>query len=308
VTLDEEGWTQPGAYYAWNPKKKALVATGIHVETSADFSNIVADEVNATSADGTQVPLSILHGKDAALDGSHPSIVYAYGGYGSSQTPSFGPTRLSWLERDGVFAVCHVRGGGEKGFQWQADGTHEHKMNGIHDLEACAQYLIDHGFTTSARVFAQGGSMGGVLLGRAVTDRPDLFAAMNIQVGILNPLRILAAPNGANQKNELGDPETEAGFKSIYEMDPYQHVVDGTAYPAVLFSIGLNDNRVAPWMTAKMAARMQTATSSSQPLLVRVESDAGHGIGSTRDQTYAERADEWGFFLAIAGDPDFAVK
>jgi prolyl oligopeptidase len=305
VTFDLVGWTQPNAYYAYDPKTKQVEPTGIAAATNADFTSIVADEVDVTSADGTAVPLSIVHAKDLPLDGSHPALVYAYGGYGSSQTPSFNPVRLAWLERGGVFAVCHVRGGGEKGHQWQVDGTHEHKMNGVHDFEACGQYLVDHGFTTAARLFAQGGSMGGILIGRVITDRPDLFAAANIGVGMVNPLRILAAENGANQKAELGDPETEDGFRSILEMDPYQHVADGTPYPAVLFTVGLNDNRVAPWMTAKMAARLQAATSSARPVLIRIDADAGHGIGSTRDQAFAERADIYSFFLATAGDPDF---
>src|SRR5207248_7206677 len=135
-------------------------------------------------------------------------------------------------------------------------------------------------FTSPGRVAAQGGSMGGVLIGRAITERPELFAAANIGVGLVNPLRILAAPNGANQKAELGDPETEAGYKSIYEMDPYLHVRPGTAYPAVLFTVGLNDRRVAPWMTAKMAARLQASTASGKPVLVRIDVDAGHGVGS----------------------------
>jgi prolyl oligopeptidase len=124
----------------------------------------------------------------------------------------------------------------------------------------------------------------------------------------VNPLRILAAENGANQKAELGDPETEAGFRSIYEMDPYQHVTSGTKYPALIFTIGLNDRRVAPWMTGKMAARMQAATSSGKPVLIRVEGDAGHGVGSTRDQAMAERADVFCFFLAAGGDPAFQPR
>lgn len=143
--------------------------------------------------------------------------------------------------------------------------------------------------------------MGGVIIGRTLTERPDLFGAVHIGVGIVDPLRILAAENGANQVVELGDPKLEAGYRSLLEMDPYQHVKAGTAYPAVLFTVGLNDKRVAPWMTGKMAARMLAATTSGKPILIRVEGDAGHGIGSTRDQSYAERADVWAFMLAAFG-------
>jgi prolyl oligopeptidase len=253
------------------------------------------------------VPLTILHLANLALDGSHPTIVNGYGAYGSSQTPGFSATRLAWLERGGVIAVAHVRGGGEKGRAWQDDGSREHKMTGIRDVIACSEYLIAKKFTSAGKLAIEGGSAGGILMGRALTERPDLFAAAHIAVGMVDPLRMLAGENGANQKTELGDPETEAGYKAILEMDPYQHVKPNTPYPAVLFTVGLNDHRVPPWMTGKMAARMLASTSSKRPILVRVEGDAGHGIGSTRAQGYAERADVWSFLLSAFGDPEFAA-
>ena len=302
--IDLQGWTQPGAFYAVDAKRK-LKETGVRTTSAADFSGIIAEEVSVKSSDGSEVPLSIVRRADLALDGSHAALLYGYGAYGASQTPSFEPSRQAWLERGGVFAVCHVRGGGEKGFTWQVDGSHEKKLNGVHDFEACGEYLIQRGLTSGSRLVGRGGSMGGILLGRAITERPDLFAAVNIAVGVLNPLRILSATNGANQKNELGDPETEAGFKSILAMDPYHHVEAQRAYPAVLFTVGLNDNRVAPWMTGKMAAKLQAASNSGKPVLIRTDDDAGHGIGSARDQVFAERADVWSFFLAVAGDPEF---
>jgi len=306
VTFDLVGWTTPSTYYAYEVGRGGKVrAIGLGTTSSADFAAIVADEVEAVSADGTRVPLSILHRRDLALDGSHPAMLLGYGGYGISQNPSFNPHNLAWLERGGVIGVAHVRGGGEKGYRWQADGTHDKKMNGIRDFIACAEYLIEAKLTSPGRLVARGGSMGGVLVGRAITERPDLFAAVNIAVGLTNPVRILAAENGANQKVELGDPDTEPGFRSILEMDPYHHVKPATAYPAVLFTVGLNDRRVAPWMTGKMAARLQATTTSGKPVLIRIDADTGHGVGSTRDQLYAERADIWAFFLAVTGDPAF---
>ncbi|HEX4353429.1 MAG TPA: prolyl oligopeptidase family serine peptidase, partial [Polyangiales bacterium] len=238
--FDLEGWTQPNHYFTVDANG-AVSDSGIASASIADFSDVIAEEVDATSSDGTDVPLSILHSKTIAHDGKHPALLAGYGGYGASQTPSFDPARLAWIERGGVFAVCHVRGGGENGHAWQVDGTHEHKLNGVHDFEGCAQYLIDHHLSTPSRISARGRSMGGVLIGRAITERPELFAAASIGVGILNPLRILFAENGANQKSELGDPETKAGFESILEMDPYQHVVPNRSYPAMLFTVGLND-------------------------------------------------------------------
>jgi len=307
ITFQVEGWLRTGTYYAYDPAKKQLTPTGLASSSTADVSQIVAEEVEATSADGTKVPLSILHRKDSALDGSHPTILYGYAGYGSSETPGFSPNRVVWIERGGVYAICHGRGGGEKGRRWQNDGSREKKLNGVRDFLACAEYLVDKKYTSPAKLAAHGISMGGVLVGRALTERPDLFGAIQVSVGIVNPLRILAAENGANQKGELGDPTTEAGYRSIFEMDPYQPVKPNTAYPAVIFTIGLNDHRVAPWMTSKMASRLRTATTSRRPILIRVDSNAGHGVGSTRDQVFAERADAWSFLLQALGDPDFTA-
>jgi len=308
VTLQLEDWLHPGRYFAYDPARKQLVATGLASTSGAVSDKVVADEVLVPAEGGAKVPLTILHLANLALDGSHPTIVNGYGAYGSSQTPGFVATRLAWLERGGVIAVAHVRGGGEKGRTWQDGGSREHKMTGIRDVIACSEYLIATKYTSASKLALEGGSAGGILMGRAMTERPDLFAAVHLAAGMVNPLRILAAENGANQKSELGDPETEGGYKSILEMDPYQHVKANTPYPAVLFTVGLNDHRVAPWMTGKMAARLLASTASGKPILVRVESDAGHGIGSTRDQGYAERADVWSFLLAAFGEPDFAAR
>ena len=296
-----EGWTHAAGYYAVDIASRSLTGPVLSDESTADFSGVVVEEVDAVNPDGTAIPLTILRRGDLALDGTAPTIVRGYGAYGRSNRPSFDPTWLPWLARGGVMTVCHVRGGGEKGHQWQLDGSLEHKMNGVHDLEACAQYLIDRGYTGAARVAARGASAGGILVGRAVTDRPDLFAAVWIAAGEVNPIRMLHAENGANQKADLGDPETEAGFRSILEIDPYQHIAAGVAYPAMLFSVGLNDHRVPPWASAKMVARLQVSTTSGKPILLRVDGDAGHGAGSTRDQDNAATADVYAFLLQQLG-------
>ncbi len=299
-------WIRPTTFFAVGAKGEPVLAN-LGTTSGADFSAIVAEEVEATSADGTRVPLSILRRADLTLDGSHPAIVLGYGGYGFSLDPSFDAGPLAWLERGGVFAIAHVRGGGEKGQQWYFDGKGDKKMNGVNDIIACGEHLVAKGYTSNTRLAIQGGSLGGILVGRAITARPELFAAANIKVGLVNPVRMLHASNGANQKAELGDPETEAGFTQILAMDPYQHVEDGAAYPATVFTVGLNDARVAPWMSAKMAARMMKASSSGKPILLRIDGDAGHGVGSTRDQQFKEQADVWGFFLSVAGEPGFSV-
>jgi prolyl oligopeptidase len=239
------------------------------------------------------------------MDGSRPALLYGYGSYGLSQNPTFDPPRLAWLEERATYAICHVRGGGEKGRRWQDTGSHDRKMNGVHDFEACGRYLIDHKFTSASHLSARGASAGGILVGRAITDRPDLFAAANIAVGMLNTTRLLAGENGANQKFEFGDPEVESGYKALFDMDAYQHIVPGVAYPAVIFTLGLNDKRVAPWETAKVTARMQALSASGRPVVARIDADAGHGVGSTRDQRLAELADVYSFLLAASGESQF---
>jgi prolyl oligopeptidase len=292
-----EGWLAPGSYFAYDAKTKKVAPIGLASTATGDFSSIVADELEASSADGTKVPLTVLHGKDLALDHSHPTVVYAYGAYGASQSPGFSATRLAWIERGGVIAIAHVRGGGERGRKWQDDGSRDKKLNGVQDVIACAEELVARGYTSPAKLAAQGGSMGGLLIGRVITERPDLFAAANVGVGFVNPSRLAFAENGPNQKAELGDPATPEGARALAEMDAYLHV-SRAAYPATIFTVGLHDHRVAPWMSAKMAARMLALSTSRRPILVRVDVDAGHGHGSTREQTFAERADVWSFFLA----------
>jgi prolyl oligopeptidase len=308
VVLDLSGWTQPTELLAYDPRSDELSSIGLRTSTPAAPDRFVAEEVEVTSADGTKVPLSVLRGKDQRLDGARPTIVYGYGGYAVPLTPWFSPTLPAWLERGGVYAVCHVRGGGEKGESWHRAGARDNKKNGVDDFIACGEYLVKQGYTSSAQMAAAGASMGGVLIGRAITARPELFAAAHIAVGIVNPLRILQAENGKNQLAELGSPETREGLRGLIDMDPYTHVARGGAYPAVLFTVGLHDARVSPWMTGKMAARLQASTSSGRPVLVRVDEDSGHGIGSTRDQAYAERGDIWSFLLASFADPAFTTR
>jgi prolyl oligopeptidase len=302
-----ETWLAPGTYYAYDPKAKRVDPAGYGSTIAIPTPAVTAEEVTVPSADGTLVPLSILS-QGPARQGAQPTILFGYAAYGVSQTPGFGATRLAWIERGGVYAICHARGGGEKGRAWQDAGSREHKLRGVEDFIACGEYLVKQGYTTPAKLAAIGVSMGGVLVGRALTLRPDLFAAVLLGSPIVNPLRILAAENGANQKGELGDPATPDGARSIAEMDPYEHVTPRTAYPAVIFTVGLNDHRVAPWMASKLAARLSAATTSGRPVLLRVDAESGHGIGNTRDQVFAERADVWSFFLAAAGEPGFTMK
>jgi prolyl oligopeptidase len=204
---------------------------------------------------------------------------------------------MAWLERGGVYAVAHVRGGGEKGEAWHLAGQKLNKPNTWRDLIDCAEYLVKKGYTSPGRLGGEGGSAGGITIGRAVTERPDLFAAALFDVGALDALRSEFTMNGVPNIPEFGTVTDPDGFKGLLEMDTYQHVKDGVKYPAVMLSHGINDPRVNPWESAKTCARLQAATTSGRPILFRVDYHAGHGIGSTRQQMLEGTADRYAFLL-----------
>ncbi len=299
------GWLQSTRVMGYDAAKDRSDDTGLNLPSSIDMSGYEAEEVFATSYDGTRIPLSILHRKGLAMDGSHPTILEGYGSYGLSLEPGMNPTNLAWLERGGVFAIAHVRGGGEYGEGWHMGGYKLNKLNTVQDFIACGQYLVDRHYTAPARLAGEGGSAGGITVGGALTLRPDLFGVILDLVGMSDSLRFETEPNGPPNVVEFGSTKTEAGFHGLYAMSTYARVRDGVAYPAVIFSTGANDPRVAPWQMAKMAARVQAATSSKRPVLLRVDYDAGHGIGSSNSQYENELADLWSFSLWQMGDAEF---
>jgi prolyl oligopeptidase len=305
-----QSWVRAPTLFAYDPVTGVSNDTGLIPPSKVDTSDLEAKETFAVSYDGTRVPLSIIYKKGIELDRSHPTILRGYGSYGISEESSFNPVVLAWVERGGVLAVAHIRGGGEYGEAWHKAGFMQTKINTIFDFIACGQYLVDAHYTTSKRLGAIGGSAGGITVGGALTWRPDLFGVILDQVGMSDSLRSETEPNGPPNISEFGSVKTEAGFHGLYAMGAYEHVRDGTPYPAVMFSTGANDPRVAPWQMAKMAARVQAATSSGRPVLLRVDYDAGHGIGSTRSQYEVLQADLWSFALWQMGDPAFqpAVK
>lgn len=305
VLFKIQGWVRPAVIMNYDPVADASVNTGLLPPSSIDTSQLEAKEVFATSYDGTRVPLSIIHRKGLQLDGSHRTILEGYGSYGLSLEPRFDPTTLAWIERGGVIAIAHVRGGGENGEDWHRGAYMLTKTNTIFDLIACGHYLVDARYTTPQHMAAEGGSAGGITVGGAMTWRPDAFGVILDLVGESDAVRMETEPNGPPNVSEFGSVSTEAGFHGLYAMSAYAHVRDGTPYPAVMFTTGANDPRVAPWHMTKMAARVQAATSSNRPVLLRVDYDAGHGIGSTVSQYEILTADLWSFTLWQMGDPDF---
>ncbi len=306
VIINAATWTRAGRIFEYDPQTKKISDTSIQpAGPHDDPGNLEAVEVKVPSHDGTMVPLSIVHRKGLKLDGTNPTLMEGYGGYSISITPYFDPKQLAWYESGGIFAVCHVRGGGENGEEWHLAGKGATKPNTWLDFIACAQYLIDKKYTSTPRLAGRGGSAGGILIGRAITERPDLFAAAVIDVGVLDAVRYEHSANGQTNAPELGTVKTEEGFKNLYQMSAYHHVTDGTAYPAVLLTTGSNDPRVDPWCPGKMTARLQAATSSGKPVLLRVDYGGGHGGGSGEAEQQEADADRWSFLLWQFGVPGF---
>lgn len=305
VTFELTGWTHSALVYYANA---AGVATNTRLKplSPVDESAYTSSEVQARSADGTLVPLSVVYRKGLRLDGSHPTYLEGYGAYGITIEPGFSATRLAWLERGGVYAVCHVRGGGWYGEAWHEAGMISTKHHTWEDFVACGEWLVQHHFTSPAHLAGEGTSAGGITIGRAITARPDLFAAALDVVGVSNATRSEFTPNGPPNIPEFGTVTNQTGFLALYAMDAYLHVVDGTRYPAVMLITGYNDPRVSSWELAKFAARLETATTSGRPILLRVDYDAGHGfLAASRAQSDQLLADEYAFLLWQCGDPAF---
>jgi prolyl oligopeptidase len=295
-------WTRASAYYRYDPQDGSIKLSPLRPLGPYDSpEGLVARRVMVTSHDGTQVPLTILHKDDIELDGSNPTILYGYGAYGISRRPSFGPIRLAWLERGGVYCVAHVRGGGEFGKEWHKGGHKETKRNSWLDFNACAEYLIANKFTSSAHLAAMGGSMGGVLVGRAMTSRPELYGAVVSGVGNHNPVRNHMRANGPANYPEYGNPLDPEEFPYVLAMDSYFAVKDNLDYPPMLLTCGYNDSRVDPWLPGKMAARLQQVNPHGGPHFLRVGFEAGHG-GVARSDIWDEIADEYTFLFWVLGN------
>ncbi len=304
--LELTSWTKSPLWYSLDAKTDKLTDTALVPPSPVDYSQIESEEVKAKSADGTMIPLSIIHKRGLALDGSHPTWLTGYGAYGINYDPYFDPTILAFLERGGVRAFAHVRGGGEYGEDWHQAGQKLTKQHTVDDFLAGGEYLIEHKYTSAAHLAGEGTSAGGITIGRAITERPELFGAALIRVGDSNALRAETQVSGPANIPEFGTVTEPDGFKALFAMDAYQHVKPDTPYPAVLLTTGVNDPRVAPWEAAKMAARLQADTSSGKPILLRVDYDAGHGMGSTKSQHDIELADELAFLFWQLGVTGYA--
>jgi prolyl oligopeptidase len=297
VLLRLASWTAAPRLYRCRVASGELVDTGWAPPPAADLDGVEERRVEAMAGDGTPIPLSIVHARGLRRDGDNPTLLEAYGSYGFALRPEFTPELRAWYERGGVYAAAHVRGGGEHGREWHQAGRGAGKETTITDMIDCAEHLIALGYTRPERLAGKGVSAGGIAAGGALVRRPELWGAMVLQVPVTNALRAEFGENGPINVPEFGSVTTEEGLRGLLVMDAYLRVRDGVAYPAVLLTAGLNDPRVEVWQPAKMAARLQAATTSGRPVLLRIDPEAGHGFGSTSGQRDSLLADELAFLL-----------
>jgi prolyl oligopeptidase len=289
----------------WTQLPQTFVLSG---ETSRDAGlrgpvaatpqiDLQVTDVKFASHDGVMVPMTLLHKKGIKLDGSNPTLLDAYGAYGFSETAHFSSGNLVWIEQGGVLAFPNVRGSGVYGQDWYQAGFKATKSNTWKDGVAAAKWLIAKGYASPKTLAVMGTSAGGIFVGRTVTSAPELFAAAIFNVGVMDTVRFEESANGQTNISEFGSAKVASEFPALLDMSTYHAIKDGTAYPAVMLVHGMNDPRVDVWHSAKTAARLQAATSSGKPVLLRLDLQAGHGIGSTANQRYALFADIYAFLL-----------
>lgn len=294
-----EGWAQEWRIYKYDGD--VFSSTGIRPAGRYGRPDyLVVQELLIPSHDGVLVPLSIVHHKDLKLTGENPAILFGYGAYGASLEPGFDVTQLAWFNRGGVYAMAHVRGGGEKGDAWYKGGFKETKANSWKDFIACAEYLINHRYTSKDKLAAFGASAGGITVGRATTERPDIFKAAVIQVGALNALRAEKSANTLTV-SEFGTTTDSIEFEYLYDMDVYHHIAKGVRYPSVLLTCAMNDARVESWEPAKVAAKMQLYGTGNNIALLRI-SEQGH---FSENDFVGQAAEIYSFLFWQLGHPDF---
>ncbi len=299
--FEVQSYAQPPTIQRLDLKKNAATSVFAKIDAPIDPSSIAIDQIEAKSKDGTVVTAFVVHKKNAPRDGTAPGILYGYGGFNISQTPSFNRTVYAFLERGGIYCVANLRGGAEYGETWHRAGMLDKKQNVFDDAFAVAEKLIADKWVSPGRLAAQGGSNGGLLVGALVTQRPELFRAAVSAVPLLDMLRYHHFLIAKLWIPEYGSADDEKAFQWLRAYSPYHHVKDGTAYPAVLFMTAESDSRVDPMHARKMAARLQEATSSEHPILVRIETKAGHGAGKPRHKQLEELADQYTFLFRELG-------
>ena len=293
-------FTVPSAIYRYD------MVTGqstLYRQPEVDFdpAAYTTTQVFYESKDGTRVPMFITHKTGLELNGQNPTLLYGYGGFSISLTPAFSVGNLVWMEMGGIYAVPNLRGGGEYGEEWHQAGTKLHKQTVFDDFIAAAEWLMAAGYTSPAKLAIMGGSNGGLLVGACMTQRPDLFAAALPAVGVMDMLRFNQFTIGWAWESDYGSPQNEAEFRALYAYSPLHNLKPGTAYPATLITTADHDDRVVPAHSFKFAAALQAAHQGEAPVLIRIETKAGHGAGKPTAKVIEEVADKWAFLAANLG-------
>jgi prolyl oligopeptidase len=302
VLIGVDSFTRPSYITRYQPLHGLVTDTKLMTTSPANFDDAEVVRAFAIAKDGTHIPMTIIRRWGTPQNGTAPTLLTGYGGYGIVVAPQFiGAEGRVWLDHGGVYVIANIRGGGEYGEAWHHAGMLTHKQTVFDDFATVAQYLIDQHYTSPAHLAFEGGSNGGLLMGAMITQHPDLARAVVSYVGIYDMLRVELDPNGAFNTTEFGTVTDPEQFKALYGYSPYHHVVDHTAYPAVLMLAGENDGRVNPMQSRKMIARLQAASSSARPILLQIRADAGHGIGSARDVVIDQKTDALVFLFAQLG-------
>jgi prolyl oligopeptidase len=293
------GFTNPGQVFKYDVEtgESTLFKT---INTGLNYDKYETKQIFYTSKDGTKVPMFIVHKKGLKLDGSNKTLLYGYGGFNISLLPNYSVSRMVWVEQGNVLAIANLRGGGEYGQQWHKAGTKLDKQNVFDDFIAGAEYLIEQGYTAPEKLGIQGGSNGGLLVGAALTQRPDLFAAALPAVGVLDMLRYhTPSANARAWSSDYGLSENADEFEALYAYSPLHNTKPGTCYPATLVTTGDHDDRVVPWHSYKFAAQLQAHQGCNNPVLLRVETRAGHGAGTPTWMRIEGYADQWAFLETV---------
>ena len=299
-------WTQALRRFVYTPNNSQFTRLNLAPPVEPlQRAAVIAKEVMVTSHDGVKVPVSIIMRKDAVLNGQNPTILYGYGAYGTTEEPTRSNNIMTWVERGGIYVFAHVRGGGALGSQWHEAGQKTTKFNTWKDGIATAEWLIANGYTSASKLGIYGGSAGGIFVGRAMTERPDLFAAAVPNVPVLDMVRSEQRANGVANVPEYGTVKVEAEFHALLRNSSYHAIQNGTRYPATMLMHGVNDSRVDVWQSLKYASRLADAQKGQQAVLLRLDYEAGHGAGSGADQAIQRTADLQAFMLWQMGVPEF---
>ncbi|WP_089755326.1 prolyl oligopeptidase family serine peptidase [Chryseobacterium soldanellicola] len=301
------GWVNEEQRFRYDLKTNSFLPENITPITEyPEFKDIIAEEIIVKARDGEEIPLSLIYNKNIKRNGNNPILIDSYGSYGSSQSPFFSRIYLLWVNQGGIMAVAHVRGGGEKGEKWRLGGYKETKPNTWKDLIDCTEYLINEKFTSKNKVAIWGASAGGITVGRAMTERPDLFKVAILEVPTTNTLRdALAIGSNADEFGTLKDSKE---FKGLLEMDAYQHIKKGVKYPATFITGGINDPRVPVWEPVKFAAKLMSDNISKNPILLQIDYEGGHGNNTTAFHGHSNLSDIFAFAFWQLGHPDYQPK